>query len=154
MKNYILFFGIFLLSITIHAQEVIATQGDSYTNGGNTIDFTIGETVIETVSGINNRLTQGFHQTLLTVTSVEDLDVTISVTIFPNPTSEDINLVVDKYEGVTFSLYDVVGKLLTKQTLTATNTNINISTYSKGVYLLKLSQKDNNKIKTYRIIKK
>lgn len=59
-KVPVLFFMLAAFSLT--AQEVISTQGDSYTNSNGTIDFTIGETVINTFTNGNTTLTQGFHQ--------------------------------------------------------------------------------------------
>ncbi len=153
MSNNILLSTLFLLVGTINAQEVISTQGDSYSNSSNTIDYTIGEPIIETVSDGNNDLTQGFHQTLLTVVGIEDLDVNFSVNIFPNPTSEIVNLDIEKYEGIIFHLFTLEGKLLNQAVLTEKKTTLNVADYPKGTYLLKLSTSGNQKIKTYKIIK-
>ena len=102
MKKKTLLAGVFISSISLlSAQEVISTQGDSYDNGTNTIDFTIGEPVIETVSDGTNDATQGFHQTNLTITNIEDLDANFSVNIYPNPTSEVINLTTVSYTHLT-----------------------------------------------------
>ena len=154
MKKTTLFAGLFLLSVALNAQEGISTQGDSYSNGTNTIDYTIGEPVIATVSDGTNELTQGFHQTLLTITSIEDLDVNFSVNIFPNPTSEYVTLDIDKYEGLTYRLFDVTGKLIKQEVITQTTTKVNVSDYPKGTYLISLIHQENKKIKTYKIIKK
>lgn len=154
MKKKLIPIGLFLFTASVNAQEVISTQGDSYGNGSNTIDFTIGEPVTETVSDGTNDLTQGFHQTNLTITSVEDLDVDILVNLFPNPTAEFVNLTIEKYEGLTFLLFDVTGKLLKQVVLTSAKTSVNVSEYPKGMYLLTLTNQKENKIKTYQIIKK
>jgi len=154
MKKRTLFAGLFLLSVAVNAQEVISSQGDSYSNGTNTLDFTIGEPVIATVSDGSNDLTQGFHQTLLIVTNVEDLNAKYKVNVFPNPTSKFVTLDIDKYEGLTYRLFDVTGKLLAKKIVKQKNTTINVSNYPKGTYLLSLIQAKNKKIKTYKIIKK
>jgi hypothetical protein len=154
MKKNPLFAGLFLLSVAINAQEVISTQGDSYTNGSNTIDFTVGEPIIETVSDGNNDLTQGFHQTLLTITGIEDLDVNFIVNLFPNPTADEVNITVEKFEGLSYHLFDIAGKLLKEQMITAKATKIVVENYPKGTYLLTLSHAENKKIKSYRIIKK
>jgi hypothetical protein len=50
-------------TLSVSAQEVVATQGDSYTNARANIDFTLGEVIIATGTDGNNDLTQGFHQT-------------------------------------------------------------------------------------------
>ena len=155
MKKHAVFASLFLFSVVaIEAQEVISTQGDSYTNGGNTIDFTIGEPIIETVSDGTNDLTQGFHQTLLTVVSVEDLAVDFVVNIFPNPTAEFVNLKIEKFNGMTIRLFDLTGKELQQETLRQSTTQISVTDYPKGTYLLTLINNENNKIKTYKIIKK
>lgn len=153
MKKRMLLVGVFVSSLSLYAQEVISTQGDSYDNGVNTIDFTIGETVIETVSDGSNDVTQGFHQTNLTITNIEDLDVNFLVNIYPNPTSDFVNLTVEKYGGITYQIYDMGGRLVEEAILTSSTTNVNVSDYSKGTYMLTLTQPDKKKIKTYKIIK-
>ena len=42
MKNTIVLFSL-LTTLSVSAQEVVSTQGDSYSNGTGSIDFTIGE---------------------------------------------------------------------------------------------------------------
>jgi hypothetical protein len=51
------------------SQEVVSAQGDSYSNTSGSIDFTIGEVVINTGTDGNNDITQGFHQTNLATSS-------------------------------------------------------------------------------------
>ena len=50
-------------TLSVSAQEVVSTQGDSYSNASGSIDFTIGEVIIDTGTDGTNDLTQGFHQT-------------------------------------------------------------------------------------------
>ena len=52
-----------LSTLAVSAQEVVATQGDTYSNAIANIDFTIGEVIIDTGTDGTNDLTQGFHQT-------------------------------------------------------------------------------------------
>ena len=63
MLKKTLFFLLLFTSVSISAQEVISTQGGSYTSVDVNLDFTIGEVLINTVSDGTNFLTQGFHQT-------------------------------------------------------------------------------------------
>lgn len=153
MKKKLLPIGVFLLTASVHAQEVISSQGNSYSNATHTIDYTIGEPVTATVSNGVNDLTQGFHQTNLTITSVEDLDANISVNLFPNPTSEFVNLTVDKYEDLTLRLFDATGKLIKELSLKQSLTSVKVSEYADGTYLLTLTHKEDKKIKTFKIIK-
>lgn len=153
MKKQTLFVGFFILSVILNAQEVISVQGDSYDNGTNRLDYTIGETVIETVSNGTNEMTQGFHQTFLTVTNIEDLAVDFLVNVFPNPTAKFITLTVEKYEDLTLYFYDVTGKLLKQAVLTQRETHLNVSEFPKGNYLLTLTHEGNKKLKTFKLIK-
>ena len=42
------FFGALTLSLNSLGQEIVSAQGDFYTNASGSIDFTIGEVVINT----------------------------------------------------------------------------------------------------------
>jgi hypothetical protein len=59
-KVLVLFFMQAAFSLT--AQEVVSSQGDVYSNANGSIEFTIGEVIINTVANGNTQLTQGFHQ--------------------------------------------------------------------------------------------
>lgn len=153
MKKKLLSVGLFLLAVSVNAQQVISTQGNSYSNASHTIDYTIGETVTATVSNGSNDLTQGFHQTNVVITNVEDLDANILVNIFPNPTSDFVNLSVEKFEGLTLQIYDAAGKLVEQTELSQSLTSFKVSHYSNGTYLLTLTHKKDKKVKAYKIIK-
>jgi hypothetical protein len=154
MKKKTVFAGLFLLSVAMSAQEVISSQGNTYSNGTNTVDYTIGETVIATVSNGTNDVTQGFHQTKLTVTSIEDLDVNLNANIYPNPTSDKVVINMDNYENMRFMLFDASGKVIHEAIITSAITEINVSGYAFGNYLLSITDINNTKLKTYQIIKK
>lgn len=153
MKKKLLPIGVFLLSASVNAQSVISTQGNSYSNASNTIDYTIGEPVTATVSNGSNDLTQGFHQTNVVITNIEDLDANILVNIFPNPTSDFVNLSVEKFEDLTLQIYDTAGKLVEQTELSQSLTSVKVSHYADGTYLLTLTHKKDKKIKSYKIIK-
>jgi hypothetical protein len=65
-----LFAFIVLFTTNLFCQDVISSQGDSYTDSSASIDFTIGEVVSFTGSSIENNITQGFHQTNWSFVSV------------------------------------------------------------------------------------
>lgn len=62
---------------------------------------------------------------------------TISTHIYPNPTSEIVNICAD--EDVIFTLYDLNGKpLLSKSLLKGEKGNISVAGFAKGIYLIKI----------------
>jgi len=150
-KTAFLLFSLFA-TISVSAQEVVATQGDSYSNASGNIDFTIGEVIINTGTYGNNDLTQGFHQTNWNFLGVEDFVPSYEATIFPNPTSEVLNIRISTFENVTYTLYDAQGKLVMQDKLSAEQTAIPVSQLAAGSYSLTLNNRTQN-LKTFKLIK-
>lgn len=134
------------------AQEIVATQGDSYSNTNMQIDFTIGEIIINTESDGVNTLTQGFHQTNWNFVGLEDHAPGYEATIFPNPTSDILNIRTSTFENVTYTLYDAQGKLILQGRLTQVQTPIRVGQLATGKYSLILDSK-NQKLKTFKLVK-
>ncbi len=142
-----------LIMFQTKAQEVISSGGDYNENATISISWTLGEPVIETVSNTSNVLTQGFQQTKLTVSEIFEINSkNISISLFPNPTQDFVNLEVDNYNNLTFQLFSFNGKLIQTNKLSSKNTEIKMTNLSAATYFLKIL--NNNKlIKTYKIIK-
>ena len=121
-------------ALTTAAQEVVATQGDSYSNTSTQIDFTIGEIIINTGTDGTNELTQGFHQTNWNFVGLENHATGYEASIFPNPTSDMIYIkTLNTIERI--ELFDILGK----QILSIKNkSEIDVSSYQSGIYLLKV----------------
>lgn len=142
-----------LCTLTVSSQEVIASQGNSYSNSSVSIDFTIGEVVIASLSNTGNTLTQGFHQTNLTVLAIDDFDINYQARVFPNPTQDLLQVEIQNFEGLNYKMYDIQGRQLSQQKIYSINTSINTTPYAKGLYLLVILNENNQLLKTYRIIK-
>ena len=150
-KNTLVLFSLFA-TISVSAQEVVSTQGDSYSNASGSIDFTIGEVVINTGTDGTNDLTQGFHQTNWNFLGVEDHAPNYEVIIFPNPTEDVLNIRTSTFENVTYTLFDAQGKLVMQNILTAAQTPIQVSQLAPGSYSLTLNNETQN-LKTFKLIK-
>ena len=150
-KNTIVVFSFFAV-LSGSAQEVVATQGDSYSNASANIDFTLGEVIIDTGTDGNNDLTQGFHQTNWNFLGVEDFAPNYEATIFPNPTEDVLNIRTSTFENVTYTLYDAQGKLVMQNILSAEQTPIQVSQLAPGSYLLTLNNETQN-LKTFKLVK-
>lgn len=155
-KNTVVFFSLFSAA-TVSAQEVVSTQGDSYSNSNAGIDFTIGEVIINTGTDGSHDLTQGFHQTNWNFLGVEDFAPDYEASIFPNPTSDVLNIKTSSFENVTYTLYDAQGKLVLQSILAAEVTPIQVSHLAPGAYSLQLTfeegKKSASKSKTFKLIK-
>ena len=152
MKKHTLVLFSLLNTITVYGQEVVATQGDSYSNASANIDFTIGEVIIDTGTDGTNDITQGFHQTKWDFVGLENHAPNYEATIFPNPTEDVLNIRTSTFENVTYTLYDEKGKLVMQNTLTAEQTPIQVSHLAPGSYSLKLNNETQN-LKMFKLVK-
>ncbi len=152
MKKHTFVLFSLLATGSVSAQEVVATQGESYSNASANIDFTLGEVIIATGTDGTNDITQGFHQTNWNFVGVEDHAPNYEATIFPNPTSDLLNIKTSTFENVTYSLYDAQGKLVMQDKLSVEQTPVQVSQLAPGIYSLTLNNETQN-LKTFKLVK-
>lgn len=151
-KKALIAFSLIVGSTTTFGQEVISSQGDSYTNSSGSIDFTIGEVVINTGTDGTNDLTQGFHQTTWSFVELEEFDANFGVSIFPNPTQDVLTIQATMFEDVTYVLTDATGRIVKKDVLIGELTPLDVAPFEAGTYNLSL-EKASVILKTIRLIK-
>ena len=156
MKKIIILQLLVLATFLVSSQEVISSAGETNTISGYEICWTIGEPVIETISSGSTVLTQGFHQSKLTVTAINELSISdFELKVYPNPTSEFVVISANNMEEKSsYSLFDLSGKLLENKIISASETRINLKNYARGTYLLKLQYNPGQPLRTYKIVKK
>ena len=122
MKTQLLTASFLSLCMGVSAQsispEVIASSGEHFEAGNAQLSWTIGEPMIETYTAGSNMLTQGFHQTELMITSIEEENTpNLQVDVYPNPVRENVNIdLKGNEEELQMDLYDMKGKqLINKQ---------------------------------------
>ncbi len=70
---------------------------------------------------------------------------TSAIKLYPNPANNLVHLQQKEDALATISIYDVLGKLVKQQTTNTAETNIDISTFAKGVYTLQFVNSKGNK---------
>lgn len=136
--------------------QVVGSAGDHFQTNEAQMSFTIGELVTETFGAGDIILTQGFHQTNLMVTSIEDLAAEFQLRVFPNPTVDLLSIDAQQSpESFSLELMDTAGRplLLQRSMLNGTTHQINLSNYPPGIYLLRLRTEDRKNIQTFKIVK-
>jgi len=144
-----------LIPILANAQQIISSSGSDLKNRTGSLSFTLGELVIDTKNTGATAITQGFHQTKLTITAIDVLrEQKFSILVFPNPTNRFVNLKIEKGEirDIEFTLFDLQGRVLSKRKIESTNTEVPFSGYNSGNYLLKVIQ-NGKEIQTFKIVK-
>lgn len=131
-------------------QQVISGGGGHFNEQ---LQYTIGETVVQTESTDEIQLTQGFHQSTF-VPRVADLEplVNAKLSVYPNPTNDFIYLNSDT-PGLTYNLIGLDGKYLLKGRLNAGITQIDLSQFANGIYFIELLSVEKSIKKTFKITK-
>lgn len=58
--------------------------------------------------------------------------------VYPNPASDVLHIEVGAFENKTFNVIDLTGKAVASQALTGSKTDLNVSTFAKGVYFYEI----------------
>ena len=158
MRRLFLTVGLGFALIGANAQtaspELVSSSGDSFNNTSYQLDWSIGECITGTHSAGDYVITQGLHQGNYVVTSVEDLRSDISMSVYPNPTSDFISLKVEssKVEGLQYTISDFSGRVLQTENFAGYLEQLNFSNYANGIYFLTVNQ-ESKLIKSFKIIK-
>ncbi len=134
--------------------EVIGSAGNTFTNGSNQLDWTLGEPAISTFNNGSNLMTQGLHQENLSITSIDNIGTNYGLIVSPNPLIDFVQIHFENSnENNVIELFTNEGKLiLTQSSNFNTLSQIDMSNYGSGIYLLKI--KPTNSIgKSYKIVK-
>jgi len=138
--------------------SVISAQGNFDVSENISLEWTVGESIIETVNTGKSIITQGFHQTFNDrVLNVDDVTGAFAITIYPNPVSAYLFVHFESIEDIPYliRLFDIHGRILNEfEIVDPVNLHqIDISHLSSGVYLVRIYDAENPIISSQRIIK-
>lgn len=161
----LLFFSIKGISQNIPANsrniiETVITSGNNATGNSGSVSYSIGQ-VFYTYIGLSSvyNVAQGIQHPELSKTPVTpgNSELTPEIFIFPNPTTDFVNVNVKGLEfektQQSYQLYDLQGRLIKQNSLKQAETQISLSNLSSSIYILRIYA--NKKVlKTFKIIKK
>ena len=76
-------------------------------------------------------------------TAINETAALHNINVFPNPTANEINLVLDKDAASKIQIFNIVG-ILVYQTSASGEIKIDVSNFSQGVYSVQIYNKNNN----------
>ena len=154
--KYIFMPFLFLLSFSVSAQTVISSAGKTTINGDYNVSWTVGETVINTLSAGGTILTQGFHQPLLIEilpTGIEK-GLLLDMIAYPNPAFDKVLFKGGEPSGIYHvRVVDKLGRVLLQKTLPASDLEILVEGYKNGTYLIEVIEDKTNKRRVFNVIK-
>ncbi len=147
--------GLFWAGLS-QAQEAVNSSGGDATGSGGTVAYSVGQVVYTANNGSSGSVAQGV-QHAYEIFPVDNMEtaMNISLTAYPNPTTENLILQISDFKNETFwyQLIDLQGKLISNGQVTAKQTQINTSTLPPATYFVNVVTQDNKKVQTFKIIK-
>lgn len=138
------------------AQESVNASGGDATGSGGTVAYSIGQVVYSTNTGSSGSVAQGVqHAYEIFSVGIKETTLNISLTAFPNPTTENLSLQISDFnnEMLAYQLFDMQGKLLNNGQVTARQTQINTSSLLPATYFINVVNHENKNVQTFKIIK-
>jgi len=139
---------LFLLLNSVYAQNeiinspfLIASSGDTWMQNNYILCFSVGELVIDTKIQDGIILTQGFHQEEnYQITAINETLNNYVINMYPNPTSGILNIHSNEAIYADIEIKDIRGGIIKSisKTLLHNNYNIDLSSFSSGVYFLEV----------------
>jgi len=141
----------------LQAQESVNATGGNASGSGGSASYSVGQVTYQANAGTNGSVAQGVQQPyeISVVTGLEEAkDISLSVTAYPNPTTDYLTLSIGEFNisNLSYQLYDMNGKLLQSEKISGNQTSIVMSNLVPANYFVKLIQ-GNKEVKTFKIIK-
>ena len=159
-----LLFAVALIVNEANAQTLsmqsVNSAGAKFANGKGSLTFTVGELVIDDLEDSNgNSLSNGFTSgSVITTTPLGIVDPSIiDISVFPNPTLDDINVTIkhSSFTNVQVLITDIKGS-----TVYVVDANVHTGliqipsrNFASGTYILQIKAPNGNLLNSYKIIK-
>ena len=106
-----------LESQTISSSVISIAGGYEKTPSGMSLSWTLGEPIVDPLRSGSIQLTQGFQQPDLKLsTAYEDPGFDASLSVYPNPTMDYLQMETDFQQQIRYRLVDITGKLIDQGT--------------------------------------
>ena len=153
--KHLLFVIATFASLSASAQSitpsVINSTGGTATVGNLIVDWNVGESMVSTqTNGII--VTNGQLQPVDEIISVEELNTSWNISVYPNPTRDEFVITAPSSGIYEASLFDLAGKFISKQTLMSTN-RMDVRSLANGSYYLQVRNTASQEFKTISLIK-
>jgi hypothetical protein len=147
--------GLFWAGLAQAQVSVTASGGDASGSGGK-VAYNIGQVVYTSNTGANGTVDQGVqHAYEIYTLGIKKTELNISLSAFPNPTTEILTLQISDFnhEKLSYQLFDMQGKLLNNGHIVSQQTHINMSSMPSDIYFIHIVNQENKRVQSFKIIK-
>lgn len=135
-----------LLNATAFAQRitpVVTSNGGNYLKTGSFgLEWTLGEFMVETLNGPTNKITQGFHQTNITIVTTNNPGIS-GLSVYPNPFRDYLIIENSNPSEIEFHLINAEGRCIESKIIPSGIQEWKIESIPAGVYFLEAKSNEN-----------
>lgn len=151
------FLILFTFSVSLlNAQSAVLATGTNALGGNGSVSYSVGQTVYQ-YKGPNSQVLEGVQQAyeITTLSTNETVTVQEGILLYPNPTRDYlyIDFTSAPYKGSEYQLFDAQGKMIKKDVISQSKSELDLSSLPSAVYIIRLNQNGEN-LKTFKVIKK
>jgi hypothetical protein len=146
---------IILINNSSKAQQNTLSNGGDLRSGSGSVAFSIGQIDYTTNTDGVSFSCEGVQQPYELFECIEDNNFPIDVSIFPNPSSDILNIRIENCcnNNLSFQIIDDLGRLIKNNTSITTQSIVSVKQFASSVYFLKF-YKDGHLIKTIKFLKR
>jgi hypothetical protein len=156
LKKTFFLASILLATQLAQAQEAIPVSAGAALGSGGSANYTVGQVFYTTHTTTAGSVSQGVQHPFefQTLSNPALTTVNLTAVTYPNPTKDFIILKITDtvIHDLRYTLFDVTGKSILSDDITASSTAIQMKHLAIGAYVLKVIQK-NKSLKSFKILK-
>jgi hypothetical protein len=148
--------AVFLWAGFAQAQESTNASCGVASGSSGTVSYTVGRVVHSIYIGNSENVFKRVHQAYETTTvGINKNESKNTLSVFPNPSADNVILQANEFEHLTlnYQLCDMHGKEISKGQIIAKQTQINTAGLSSATYFINVTNQENQKVQTLKIIK-
>ncbi|MBL1221739.1 T9SS type A sorting domain-containing protein [Chryseobacterium sp. L7] len=151
------FLILFTFSVSLlNAQSAVLATGTNALGGNGSVSYSVGQTAYQ-YKGPNSQVLEGVQQAyeITTLSTNETVTAQEGILLYPNPTRDYlyIDFTSAPYKGSEYQLFDAQGKMIKKDVISQSKSELDLSSLPSAVYIIRLNQNGEN-LKTFKVIKK
>ncbi len=147
--SYLWDFGDGTTSIQDNPSHTYTSIAKDSLDPGAVVGFSVQLTATNN-NGCGNWNVKRHYLVVIDLTDVKNIFSAQNIKVYPNPANDAITIENSTFaKDQTISVYDIQGQLLIQQSMLMAKTRIDVTTFSKGVYFLKVENENSVLVKKF-----
>lgn len=172
MKKIFILFCVLAMSIGVFAQSAVVSSGGDFSGTNSSISYSVGQVGYNAYDGSiqfnegvqqpyeiyeitdNDPISDEITFNLRSNLESEEVASSISLSAYPNPTDDFLNLVVDGDDlgAMKCTVYDVSGRMISERSIFVGETRLDMGGLPPATYFVRVIE-GNKLLRTFKVVK-